>query len=65
MESIILIEGGAMLLTHFISNGLWDEARIFTGELYFGRGVSAPVLDGKLFAKTVFSSSLLDVYLNP
>jgi diaminohydroxyphosphoribosylaminopyrimidine deaminase / 5-amino-6-(5-phosphoribosylamino)uracil reductase len=61
----LLIEGGATLLAHFISNGLWDEARIFTGEIYFVAGVSAPVLNGKLFSRTVFSSSILEVYLNP
>ena len=27
----LLIEGGAKVLSHFISNGLWDEARIFRG----------------------------------
>ena len=41
----LLIEGGAQVLDHFISNGLWDEARIFTGEKYFEGGSSpAPVL---------------------
>jgi diaminohydroxyphosphoribosylaminopyrimidine deaminase/5-amino-6-(5-phosphoribosylamino)uracil reductase len=60
----LLIEGGAQLLGHFISNGLWDEARIFTGEGYFERGVAAPVFNGKLFSKTTFSSSILEIYLN-
>jgi diaminohydroxyphosphoribosylaminopyrimidine deaminase / 5-amino-6-(5-phosphoribosylamino)uracil reductase len=60
----LLIEGGAQVLDHFISNGLWDEARIFTGEKYFESGISAPVLNGKLFSRTVFSSSILEVYLN-
>ena len=53
------------MLNHFISNGLWDEARIFSGEKYFEGGVPAPVLAGKLFSKTQFSSSLLEIYLNP
>jgi diaminohydroxyphosphoribosylaminopyrimidine deaminase/5-amino-6-(5-phosphoribosylamino)uracil reductase len=61
----LLIEGGGQVLNHFISNGLWDEARIFTGEKYFEGGVPAPVLNGKLFSKTQFSSSLLEIYLNP
>ena len=60
----LFIEGGAQLLEHFISNGLWDEARIFKGEQYFKGGVSAPNLNGKLFSKTIFSSSMLEVYLN-
>jgi len=60
----LLVEGGAQVLDHFISNGLWDEARIFSGEKYFEGGVPAPALSGKLFSKTVFSSSLLEVFLN-
>ncbi len=60
----LLIEGGGKVLNHFISNGLWDEARIFSGEKYFEGGVPAPELSGKLFSKTQFSSSLLEVYLN-
>jgi diaminohydroxyphosphoribosylaminopyrimidine deaminase/5-amino-6-(5-phosphoribosylamino)uracil reductase len=61
----LLIEGGGQVLNHFISNGLWDEARIFSGEKYFEGGVAAPVLNGKLFSKTLFSSSLLEIYFNP
>jgi diaminohydroxyphosphoribosylaminopyrimidine deaminase/5-amino-6-(5-phosphoribosylamino)uracil reductase len=60
----LLIEGGTQVLDHFISNRLWDEARIFTGEKYFGGGVAAPVVRGKLFSKTIFSSSILEIYLN-
>ena len=61
----LFIEGGEQVLNHFISNGLWDEARIFSGEKYFEGGVPAPLLNGKLFSKTLFSSSLLEIYLNP
>jgi diaminohydroxyphosphoribosylaminopyrimidine deaminase/5-amino-6-(5-phosphoribosylamino)uracil reductase len=61
----LLIEGGADVLSHFISNGFWDEARIFSGNQYFESGISAPVLNGKLLSKTEFSSSILEVYLNP
>jgi diaminohydroxyphosphoribosylaminopyrimidine deaminase/5-amino-6-(5-phosphoribosylamino)uracil reductase len=60
----LFIEGGARVLDHFISNGLWDEARIFSGDGYFERGVPAPVLNGKLFSKTLFSGSLLEIYRN-
>jgi diaminohydroxyphosphoribosylaminopyrimidine deaminase / 5-amino-6-(5-phosphoribosylamino)uracil reductase len=60
----LFIEGGARVLDHFISHGLWDEARIFSGEEFFKGGVPAPVLNGKLLSKTLFSSSLLEVYLN-
>ena len=40
----VLIEGGTRLLQSFINAGLWDEARIFTGKVQFGKGVKAPEL---------------------
>lgn len=40
----VFIEGGAQLLQSFIDAGLWDEARIFTGENKFGKGVKAPIM---------------------
>jgi diaminohydroxyphosphoribosylaminopyrimidine deaminase / 5-amino-6-(5-phosphoribosylamino)uracil reductase len=61
----LFIEGGAQILDHFISNGLWDEARIFSGEVFFKAGISAPAINGKLFSKTAFSNSILEVYHNP
>lgn len=60
----MLVEGGAMVLNHFISNGLWDEARIFTGQECFKDGVKAPEIFGKLYRRTIFRSSVLEIYLN-
>lgn len=59
----LLIEGGAKLLNHFISNGLWDEARVFTGGSYFKGGVKAPLIQGTLLSRTIFSGSSLEIYL--
>jgi diaminohydroxyphosphoribosylaminopyrimidine deaminase / 5-amino-6-(5-phosphoribosylamino)uracil reductase len=59
----LFIEGGAKVLNHFISTGLWDEARIFTGKDYFKEGVNAPLINGSHFSSSVFSSSVLDVFL--
>ncbi len=59
----LFIEGGAEVLNHFISTGLWDEARIFTGNDYFKAGVKAPEIKGALFSKTLFSESSLEIYL--
>ena len=38
------VEGGRMLIDSFIREGLWDEARVFTGKILFGRGIGAPVI---------------------
>lgn len=42
----LIVEGGTKLLASFISTGLWDEARIFTGTDTFGSGIAAPILSG-------------------
>jgi len=59
----LLIEGGAKVLNHFISNGFWDEARVFTGGDFFKGGVKAPLINGTLLSRTIFSGSSLEIYL--
>jgi len=44
----ILVEGGASLLNSFIKSGLWDEARIFTGNVKLKDGIKAPVLNAEI-----------------
>jgi diaminohydroxyphosphoribosylaminopyrimidine deaminase/5-amino-6-(5-phosphoribosylamino)uracil reductase len=44
----IIIEGGAYTLNSFIEAGLWDEARIFTGEKELKRGIKAPEVRGEI-----------------
>ncbi|MCU0455735.1 MAG: bifunctional diaminohydroxyphosphoribosylaminopyrimidine deaminase/5-amino-6-(5-phosphoribosylamino)uracil reductase RibD [Bacteroidales bacterium] len=60
----LFVEGGAEVLTHFISNGLWDEARVFTGRKPFNRGVRAPLIDRKLLSEEVFDQSTLKLFYN-
>jgi diaminohydroxyphosphoribosylaminopyrimidine deaminase/5-amino-6-(5-phosphoribosylamino)uracil reductase len=38
----VIIEGGTHLLQTFINAGAWDEARVFTGDVFFGEGIAAP-----------------------
>lgn len=40
----VLVEGGATLLQAFINKGLWDEARIITGQNTLYEGTDAPHL---------------------
>jgi len=42
----VIIEGGAYTLNSFIEAGLWDEARIFTGETTLTTGIKAPKING-------------------
>jgi diaminohydroxyphosphoribosylaminopyrimidine deaminase/5-amino-6-(5-phosphoribosylamino)uracil reductase len=40
----VIIEGGLQTLQTFIDANLWDEARVFTGKTFFGKGIKAPLL---------------------
>jgi diaminohydroxyphosphoribosylaminopyrimidine deaminase / 5-amino-6-(5-phosphoribosylamino)uracil reductase len=43
----VVVEGGSILLKSFIRDGLWDEAFVYTGNQYFGKGVAAPKISGE------------------
>ncbi len=60
----LIVEGGAKILGHFISQGLWDEARIFTGMEYFRNGTMAPVAGGDIVYTGKFSRSTLKILVN-
>jgi diaminohydroxyphosphoribosylaminopyrimidine deaminase/5-amino-6-(5-phosphoribosylamino)uracil reductase len=47
----VIIEGGRQTLQTFIDMNLWDEARIFVGNISFTAGTKAPILDKKPFEK--------------
>lgn len=57
----IIVEGGAKLLHQFISLGLWDEARVFTGNQEFGKGISAPNINGKIKEELNIQGDLLRI----
>jgi diaminohydroxyphosphoribosylaminopyrimidine deaminase / 5-amino-6-(5-phosphoribosylamino)uracil reductase len=44
----VIIEGGAKTLEAFIEAGLWDEARIFTGNITLKNGIKSPVIQGDI-----------------
>lgn len=60
----IIIEGGAKTLQSFINSGLWDEARVFTGDIQFIKGVKAPCLDAELRLKQDYTGDILRIYSN-
>ena len=43
----VIIEGGGQLLNSFLEMDLWDEAFVYTGNQFFGKGVSAPHISGE------------------
>jgi diaminohydroxyphosphoribosylaminopyrimidine deaminase/5-amino-6-(5-phosphoribosylamino)uracil reductase len=42
----VVVEGGSILLNSFIQDDFWDEAFVYTGNQFFGKGVSAPLISG-------------------
>ena len=60
----LIVEGGAKLLESFISEGLWDEARIETAEFSLGSGIKSPVLSGKLLDVQKCEKSIISIYKN-
>jgi len=60
----VLVEGGAKTLQHFIDSGLWDEARVFTGEKQFGSGMRAPQIKSNPVKEIPLQKDLLKIYKN-
>ncbi|NCD71974.1 bifunctional diaminohydroxyphosphoribosylaminopyrimidine deaminase/5-amino-6-(5-phosphoribosylamino)uracil reductase RibD [Mucilaginibacter agri] len=44
----VIIEGGAHTLNSFIEAGLWDEARVFTGNSVLNEGIPSPTVLGTI-----------------
>lgn len=59
----VIIEGGAVLLESFIKNDLWDEARVFTSDLSFEKGIKAPEFNtNKAAIKNDISDNTLEYF---
>jgi len=60
----VIIEGGSKTLQMFIDKNLWDEARVFTGNITFTTGVKSPSFSGTLISETNIKEDILKIYLN-
>jgi len=60
----VIIEGGRQTLQTFIDEDLWDEARVFSGNKAFNKGIEAPKLNGRLISEQSFLNDYLKIYLN-
>jgi len=59
----VIVEGGAVLLESFIKNDLWDEARVFTSDLSFEKGIKAPEFNtNKAAIKNDISDNTLEYF---
>ncbi|MCH3885590.1 bifunctional diaminohydroxyphosphoribosylaminopyrimidine deaminase/5-amino-6-(5-phosphoribosylamino)uracil reductase RibD [Tenacibaculum aquimarinum] len=60
----VIIEGGRQTLQTFIDENLWDEARVFTGEVSFESGVVAPQFSARLSSEEKIKNDSLRIYRN-
>lgn len=60
----LLVEGGQQLLQSFINKNYWDEARVFTGNVFFNKGTAAPVIKGVVASHQKLRDNILITYLN-
>ncbi len=54
----VLIEGGQKTLQTFIDACLWDEARVFVGDIFLNEGIKAPVLKEMSTTKKIKENQL-------
>lgn len=63
----VMVEGGSKTLQHFIDSGLWDEARVFVGQVEFEDGITAPnttSFSEKPNATTILKGDLFKQWVN-
>jgi len=60
----VVVEGGGKLLNSFLEAGLWDEAFVYTGNQFFGKGVAAPNISGETIACEILDDCKLHVLRN-
>ena len=60
----LIVEGGAKTLDSFIKAGLWDEARIFTGQQIWNEGIRAPQITGELLGEEKIGPDILRIWKN-
>ncbi|MGZ0017914.1 bifunctional diaminohydroxyphosphoribosylaminopyrimidine deaminase/5-amino-6-(5-phosphoribosylamino)uracil reductase RibD [Yeosuana sp. AK3] len=58
----VIIEGGKKTLQTFVNENLWDEARVFTGNVMFNQGLKAPIFSGKLQSTQQLNEDILNIY---
>ncbi|MFZ1808922.1 MAG: bifunctional diaminohydroxyphosphoribosylaminopyrimidine deaminase/5-amino-6-(5-phosphoribosylamino)uracil reductase RibD [Cyclobacteriaceae bacterium] len=60
----LIVEGGAQTIRAFLSEGVWDEARIFTSEQRFESGIEAPIINKEVSSCEMIGNDELVIYSN-
>lgn len=58
----LIVEGGKQTLQSFIDSELWDEARVFQGQVQFTKGTATPTISGRLIFEGKIASDNLKIY---
>ena len=64
--SSLIVEGGAQLLNTYITENMWDEARVITNtRLFLETGLDSPVLQNEIFIKRqLITTDSIDFFKN-
>lgn len=60
----IIIEGGSKTIQSFIDANIWDEARVFIGEIKLHEGTKAPEFKKAIYSKSYLKKDTLLTYRN-
>jgi diaminohydroxyphosphoribosylaminopyrimidine deaminase/5-amino-6-(5-phosphoribosylamino)uracil reductase len=60
----VIVEGGRQTLQTFINEKIWDEARIFIGNISFQNGTKAPNIVLKNIEKHAIGNDELIISIN-
>ncbi|WP_299224336.1 bifunctional diaminohydroxyphosphoribosylaminopyrimidine deaminase/5-amino-6-(5-phosphoribosylamino)uracil reductase RibD [uncultured Psychroserpens sp.] len=60
----LIVEGGSKTLQTFIDENLWDEARVFYGNVKFNTGIKSPQFSRTPINKTLIETDVLKIYTN-
>ncbi|NNE31373.1 MAG: bifunctional diaminohydroxyphosphoribosylaminopyrimidine deaminase/5-amino-6-(5-phosphoribosylamino)uracil reductase RibD [Winogradskyella sp.] len=60
----VIIEGGSKTLQTFINEGIWDEARVFKGDINFKEGIKSPIISGKIISEKIILHDKLKIISN-
>ena len=60
----LIVEGGRQTLQSFIDVNLWDEARVFVGDVFFEEGIKAPKLPFSVYDESRILNTKLHIFQN-
>ena len=60
----VIVEGGGLLINHFIKENLWDEARVITNDTAVNEGVNAPEIKSISSHQLISGSDTINFYYN-